>query len=228
MVKNMVKDEIDNIIKEIKRTGLSLEVEIASFLETENWFTIQEVPYLDKDENKTRMIDLLALKNIGEKFTILVIAFRRSEISPWVFYARESSLELLESSIFGLLPISSLMIEKKDHLAIAHRTIFTGKDEVSEAVKQVSKALTDIMDTSEEIPIPAIQDIKLLKEIICIPIVIFDGRLYQFSSYENVDLKEVDFVNYFHFSKDAPLIKIIHKDHFKEWIKNVQTQLESN
>lgn len=228
MVKNMVKDEIDNIIKEIRRIGLSSEVEIASFLETEHWFTLQEVPYLDKDENKTRMIDLLALKNTGEKFTILVIEFRRSEIKPWVFYAKESSLELLKSSIIGLLPISSLMIEKKSNLSIAHRTIFTGKDEASEAVKQVSKALEDIMDTSEEIPIPAIQDIKLLKEIICIPIVIFDGRLYQFSSYEDIDLKEVDFVNYFHFSKDAPLIKIIHKDHFKDWIKNVQTKLESN
>ncbi len=92
MVEDMAKDEIDHIIKEVKKTGLSLEVEIASLLEADHWFTLQDIPYFDKEEHKTRKIDIVALKNTGEKFAILVIECKKNDAKPWVFYVKESSL----------------------------------------------------------------------------------------------------------------------------------------
>jgi hypothetical protein len=98
-----------NILEEINKSGIPLEIKITEILENDGWITYNQSPYFDEHENKWREIDMRALKwediknPQGLIYRILlniIIECKTAKIktdksgnkigeSPWVFYVRK-------------------------------------------------------------------------------------------------------------------------------------------
>lgn len=96
------KKQEDFLLKELARTGLPLELEVADFLE-KDWLVFNEEAYVDEDEEKTREIDVFAIHEtetdqhtwtkpprlfVG---TDLAVECKRSETHAWVFLTRKKA-----------------------------------------------------------------------------------------------------------------------------------------
>lgn len=207
--------EEEGIRKKLEEQGLTLEVEIATILEERGWLVFQEFPYKDNDENKVRKSDIFAISSIKDKVLLLNIECKRSEKNPWVFYIKNDDIPFLSTIISEF---DSIILNETHNIAVSYRIPFVGKDGFFEACNQVMKAIEATRDN----PL-----ISLPKggEILSIPLIIFDGNLYQFSSYKKADLEKVDYIRYLNLdTKNSKVIRIIRKDYFTGFLDNHLTR----
>lgn len=83
---------IDHLKREILKTGYPLEIEVSSLLDNK-WDVINTDTYVDKDEGKTRDIDINAtrytLTQNDVDFTVnLTIECKKSDKHAWIFFTR--------------------------------------------------------------------------------------------------------------------------------------------
>lgn len=95
---NERNDFIERVKKDIKKSGLPLEIEVSSILKKFGWDIQNQAFYLDEQENKPRAIDIIASRFVAVKSeyftnynTYLVIECKKSQ-KPWLFYTTQSSL----------------------------------------------------------------------------------------------------------------------------------------
>ena len=93
------KELIEKIKKDIKKAGFKSEMKATSILLKEGWGrTINSISYNDKDENKSRELDILSVRQIvddTENYSmaiVLSIEVKKSE-KPWVVFSRNKIAE---------------------------------------------------------------------------------------------------------------------------------------
>src|SRR5690625_2890865 len=89
-----------NLYKDILETGYPFEMEITSRMQKEGWKVLNGSYYIDKDEQKSREIDVVAeihnSKIFSSDLTLevmfsMIVEVKKSEDKPWVFFTSESS-----------------------------------------------------------------------------------------------------------------------------------------
>lgn len=111
-------DTIEKKVKAaVKKTGLPTEIKATEILKRNNWIVFNEYPYIDKENNRVRTLDIQALKGavqasegglktVGElteniSDVELYIECKKSE-KPWVFYIDHMPYAQIYSEIEGL------------------------------------------------------------------------------------------------------------------------------
>jgi hypothetical protein len=90
--KNPTCDQKDFIIKELEKTGFTLERYVVNILAKDGWAVTPNGHFHDRDLNKDREIDVLASKEIflGEQAVLLtfylVIECKKNPFKAWVFF----------------------------------------------------------------------------------------------------------------------------------------------
>lgn len=230
-----MEEDLKKIKEKIVQSGLSLEAEVASILERGGWLTIYGAPYLDPQENRNRTLDVFALKIVGVTFVALYVECKRSEKHPWAFYVKKSSYT---DSITSGFSSFFLPREKSDPLAVAYR-IIGGKDEIYEGVNQVSKAMGELERVSNNmakmiydnmrVSLPQKVEEILPKgfEVFSIPLIVFDGLLLQFTSYQDFELQRVGHVNYLSLlPSGAKIFRVINREHFEKYLQEIENTFQ--
>ncbi len=204
--------EEQKIKKKLEEQGLTLEVEVATKLEEKGWLVFQEFPYRDTDGNKIRKSDIFAINSVNDKILLLNIKCKRRTKSPWVFYVKKDDNIAFLCSIISEL--DSIILNETHTVALSYSTPFTRKDEIYEASNQVIKAIEPTRENT-------IVSLPKGGEIVSIPLIVFDGSLYQFSSYKTLDLEKVKYIRYLKLdTENSKVIRIIEKDYFQEFLDN--------
>lgn len=99
----------EKVKKEILKTGLPTEIKATTILKNVGWSVFNEYPYLDKDENKIRTLDIMAKKQFLKADNIkaddstkissaceLYIECKKSSKQTWVFYTEQLPLSFLK------------------------------------------------------------------------------------------------------------------------------------
>jgi hypothetical protein len=212
--------EIDKIVNEMKKAGFPLEVVARTRFEERGWEVRSQVFFHDKEENKSRYVDLAAIRAIDKpfhKFTRLnytVMAECKKSDKPWVFYTpsttyltKESDLatigylqviskpQLEPREIIKLLKHNHYVSEKPvDRFAVASYVPFTGDDQIFTATNQVLKGLQHqtgwLKQLVEKLGAPNIL-------VVYYPSIIFDGKMYEYVlEKEEPKLTETRYVKY--------------------------------
>lgn len=90
----------DKILKDIEKTGFVTELKTVSTLIKNGWSSEHSVTYEDKDENRSREIDIVATKaeyirELGFRLTFyLVIEVKKSE-RPWIIFTTNARFATL-------------------------------------------------------------------------------------------------------------------------------------
>lgn len=84
----------EKILKDIEKTGFVTELKAVSLLIEKGWSAEHSTTYEDKDENRSREIDIIAskveyVKELGFRLTIyLVVEVKKSE-RPWIIFTTD-------------------------------------------------------------------------------------------------------------------------------------------
>jgi hypothetical protein len=198
----------ESSIKEaIEKTGLPTEIKVTNLLKAEKWLVFNEYPFLDLEENKIRTLDIRATnvfftkkydkkKNPIHAFLELYIECKKSIKEAWVFHvadfqdnpesfselflkrlveklklARPSKTAQEPLTLLSKIPLLYDQQNIKHKIALSHQVI-GGKDFLFEAYMQLLKALSygDAEKTNSS---------SSLTENLVIPIIIFDGSMYE-------------------------------------------------
>ena len=77
-------------MENLKKKGFPLEVEVTEILRSKGWSVSNQVPFIDPEENKHRMVDILGSKAIvtsGRKMATLDLILEcKKNVKPWVFH----------------------------------------------------------------------------------------------------------------------------------------------
>lgn len=94
----MSKEELKNkILQDLKKTGFINELKLVDLLSTRGWTTQHSRTYLDRDESKSREIDIVASLrkfNLELGFGLdlnLVVEVKKSK-NPWIVFTTKSSI----------------------------------------------------------------------------------------------------------------------------------------
>ncbi len=105
--------EIENIKADMKKAGFPLEVVAGSRFTSKGWTPRHQVFFHDKDENKSRYVDIVAHRADEKDFQqfkrlnyTVVVECKKSD-KPWVFYT----------------PPSSFLVKQKDFATISYLQI---------------------------------------------------------------------------------------------------------
>lgn len=89
----MSENLIQNILKEINKTGFPLEFKVADLLSQHSYYIAQSTYFIDREEDKSREIDIRAFSNRIVKYkgsdfcisNVLTIECKKTDNKPWVF-----------------------------------------------------------------------------------------------------------------------------------------------
>jgi len=183
----------DYVKKEILKTGFPLELEIFSFLQSGSWVVSAQDYYYDEDEDKSRNIDLSAMRlpnfdaddnilNPTEPINLnwnLSVECKKSKRN-WVFFPVEDyyigtsgqslNIKYLTGRDFGHYNLDAF------HIASIYTVLPKGNDEIFEAVMQLVKHI----NYSKNKIWDRIQYLKSNKYSInfWFPIIVFDGKMW--------------------------------------------------
>jgi len=243
----------DRVKKEIEKTGLTTEIKVTKILKDNDWSVHNEYPYLDAEENKIRLLDIKAVKYIltpnesdnsstSKSSCELYIECKKSTKQSWVFYTEtvpysylELTLDKLVAESFGKVFNASIESEKNAQIniftriptkfkkldyrvALSHKTIFGEKDDFYNAQMQILKALHHEASLEE-----------ITKEMTIIPIIIFDGNLFECNYKLNeLHVTKTNYTRYLSYglpSQEIPaLIDVVALEHFPKYIKMIEKE----
>lgn len=258
----MEPDKERQRIKEIRdyilKTGFPSEVEIGNILRKRSWLVINQFPYMDKETQKIRAVDIFALK-LGLPFPVfgfsIIIECKKAEKHCWVFHTQQKEAEFLPalatiidfvkkldkppfaerirqlatadslSSLFGIKPSLVGFFEKLAGLHALNKNIKIGvfnvlpspksRDDFLEATQQANSALESMSE--------------ITKSSIVIPVIVFDGEIYEFYQ-DNNDIKvfPTNHVQFISFGKDRMpfLIDVLRKSYFEEFLTIIEKDFQ--
>lgn len=205
----MNEEKINRILADIKKTGFVSELNAASIFLKNNWKVSHNSSYLDKDQEKSREIDLTAQKfDFEPKFRFrqefyIAVEIKSSE-RPWVVFASSKTDDSISSKDWeNLFAAENLLIWRHlnteeikngymrasyDKVGTAFHEVFKSPSQPSqifEAVISACKAVTFMKDSFEEVRgITSAENISYNpKEYhflgIFMPLIVVDGELYE-------------------------------------------------
>lgn len=204
----MDPEKKDKILADIKKTGFVTELNTASILLKHDWKVSQNSSYLDKDQDKSREIDIVAQKfdfeakfRFRQEFYVAIEV--KSSAKPWVIFTTSENNELLSSQDWqNLFSAENLLvwrhlgrddIKKEFMRASCYRIgttfheAFKGPNQPSqifEAVISACKAVTFMKESFEEIRGVDLNDLNSYnpKEYhflgVFVPLIVVDGELF--------------------------------------------------
>jgi hypothetical protein len=94
---------INRLKQDVQKAGLPTEIQVTAMLEEYGWQVINQPPYLDSDDQRTRTIDMWASKHFMLPSKIepdmlivwLVVECKSSQEKPWLFYPRPKETSFL-------------------------------------------------------------------------------------------------------------------------------------
>ncbi|MGE5474886.1 MAG: hypothetical protein ACM3UU_11770 [Ignavibacteriales bacterium] len=210
----MSDDILKKVIDETEKTGFPLELKVADVLENRGFYVAHSLYYVDEEENKSREVDIRALKNYivedsnqGNPLKMvrycLLIECKKSENKPWVFLS--SKRRSYDADFYNVpyLPNRDFMqMEDYDKVELVHpfsEYSVMGKSyfeafKNNETSEMIFKALTT---TVKATLYTMKKEFGTSNQDICFyyPIIVFDGRLFEGTlNNGSFDMKEVDSV----------------------------------
>jgi len=77
---------IEGIKRIIEKSGYPLEIDIGDMLRRDGWVVFHQYPYIDRNENKLRLIDILSIKPLTKEVGVsLLIECKKSTKHGWAF-----------------------------------------------------------------------------------------------------------------------------------------------
>ncbi len=238
-------DEIHQIEKDMKLSGFPLEIEATAVLKKSGWNVQNQAYYQDKDEGKSRSVDIIATKAWFEDFgaydrlnIALVIECKKS-VKPWVFFMTPKDGHLFTFPFFFVKNFSEPLLHTsasfirwteqmhytssllKECAVISYEPFKQGKgQEILEATHQVTKALNDRLEFFHKAPTMA----PMKPAFLLYPAIVFDGHIFECKP-QNGDLK-LSKSNYVQYLMDTDfLIDIIGKNFLPDYLKIVDEEI---
>ena len=200
LVNHMTLTMEEKLLKDIKKTGYHSELKAASILEKNGWFVIQNSYYLDREENKGREIDIIAVNSITTSSSRksvnlrVVIEVKRSVKNQWVIFTSpyggldkifqfmEMTSDLPKSSDDNVIKevVSGHIMSQFERIGRSGYVAFKGSNQSNDIFKAqltVSKALLETKSVDEKSNRKQSPDNRSLS--LYIPIIIFDGLLFE-------------------------------------------------
>lgn len=201
----MSEDKKKKILDDIKRTGFVAELNVASVFLKNSWLVNHNSSYLDKDQEKSREIDLVAQKfdfepRYGFRQDFYTAIEVKSSKKPWIIFTGTRS-EKLTSEWASLFSIKNLLLIKhlgsheiqtnfmragQERIGTAFHEAFKSPNQPSQifdAVISVCKAVTFMKDNFEQIKGVVENTPYNPKEYhflgVFVPLIIVDGELYE-------------------------------------------------
>lgn len=248
--------EIQNILEDIKGSGLPLEIEVSSKLKESNWAVMIHDYYIDEDEGKNREIDIGAYRRLdfdtpdfSHIHISLIIECKKSSDKPWVFFTAEKGREF-EYPQFLIKTMGKPRIHKdllsqkhwmeKSHYfcqkfqkyaIIPYEPFTEGKGRrIFEGSMQVVKALTyQMKQTAKYLRFIGGNPLNLMY-----PIIVFDGHLFEYDSGKLTRAKYLQYLVNHKFTDplinelvgDAFLIDIFTKDFLHEYLEMLTQEID--
>jgi hypothetical protein len=239
----------ERVKKEIEKTGFTTEIKVSTILKHNGWQVYNEYPYLDTEENRIRLLDVKATKSKTSRkpeeilktqpSCELYIECKKSIKHSWVFYTEImpypywkitidklvgnllKSMTMIQSDkqnapdIFSKIPMK---LEKLNYrIALSHKTVFARKDDFYNAQMQILKTLH--YEASLR---------KTLENISIIPLVIFDGNLFEckYTELKEFHIAKTNYTRYLSFGlptqKMPALIDVVALDYLPEYVKLIE------
>jgi len=256
----MSEDKEQQKIKKIRdyilKTGFPSEIEIGNILRKRGWLVINQLPYIDKVEQKTRAFDVFAMKlgllppTIGVS---LIIECKKSEQHEWVFHTQQKVGELLPvlATIMEFLrslqkpPIADKLkklaaIDTLGFLLGTQASLGTYLEKLSglhALDKNIKMGVLHVAPSKKDDFFEATQQINSalesmagsVKSFVVFPVIVFDGELYEFYQ-ENNEIKVLptNHVQFTSFGKGRPpfLIDIVRKSYFSEFLTMIERDFQ--
>lgn len=233
----MTEEQKNKILDDISKNGFSLELKAGRILREAGWLTFHNYVYQDPDKRLNREIDLYCIKR-HYKFKsklhlrINLVSEAKSSTKPWVFFCnpnnQEGELEYAMHSMIKGENYNSNMIEplfenyprdKYPYISTSFYEAFKQYSEESNIYKAIyscTKAtyfFSQQKDSNEEkgefYLLDPIDNNKVSRIEIFIPIIILDGQLIKASliDNENINIEEVDFIPASHIYLDESKVE---------------------
>ncbi|MFI5449648.1 MAG: hypothetical protein ACHQ03_07785 [Candidatus Bathyarchaeia archaeon] len=200
--------EIDSIIKGMKKAGFPLEVIAGTRFTNRGWTVRQQVFFHDRDENKSRYVDIVAHNAVDketQKFKRLnytVVAECKKSDKAWVFYTPPSPFLVKEkdlATVFYLQTTSNPPLQPRDlrflshnhyvseepldRLALASYIAFS-KDEESKGRDGIFAATNQVLKalqyTMEQFRTQVAYPNLPPILIVAYLVIVFDGKMYEY------------------------------------------------
>lgn len=231
----MSNSEAENIIEDIKKSGLPCEIETTIVLQSHGWIVRNQSAYLDEDSEKLRHIDLIATKYV-KKYAIinLIVECSKSE-KPWAFYGNwnknnASNLLFVYPAYFPIeaLSIADLTHQKKEDIfkgIIPYQPFKNGQSvDIFDASMKAIKALEYQAVKQEKWE----QDLNRNFPNIFYPIVVFDGHLYSLNVIEGEILPKIEnYLTYqFEYKTRYHLIDVVNRQNLNEFCDLLENEIK--
>lgn len=234
---------IEGMKKIIKKSGYLLEIDVADTLRKADWLVFSQYPYRDLNENKTRLVDILAMKHATKKWGVmLLIECKKATHHGWAFstigkprigkyfvepQAAFARLGYLFREVFNIIDFSAIksLDIKGFHPADIKTKMGSSccippkhPDDFHEALEQVLNSmrwLPDMMTTK-----------------VTFPVIVFDGPMWGFyKKGGELKVEEVEYLQYlsaeFNEKMAGPvLIDVIKLSFLPHFLKLVDRSIE--
>lgn len=238
------QEKIKKIREYLKKSGFPLEVEIGNILRKNGWLVGNQWPYIDKDADKIRAADILAIKisPTPQIAFLLLIECKKSLKHDWLFYTQEKQRELLPliwsfvdivkkfehlSNRFRNLTANQIASSKLLNFHLLDNTIKVGvfnvlpspkeRDDFFVATNELISALAGMRDR--------------LKSTITFPIIVFDGDIFEFyQKGDETEILPIDHLQFISFEKAQArtrpcLVDVVKKTYFPEFLKMIEQDI---
>ncbi len=227
--KEITTEEIKKIIM---KSGYLLEIDVADMLRKDGWLVFSQHPYRDQKENKTRLVDILAMKHVRKKVGVsLLIECKKATRHGWAFSTIGKSeveaqpvfarVEYFLAKVREIVDLSSGRVDMKGfHSADIFTKIGTSccippgqKDDFHEGLLQLLNSMRCLRNR--------------MAILVNFPVIVFDGPMWEFYKEEGkLKVEEIEYLQYisamFNEEMEGPvLIDVVKSSFFPDFLKLV-------
>lgn len=254
MTQDEKSEKLEKIRQYILKSGYPTEIEIGNILRKNGWIVGNQWPYVDKNEKKTRAIDVFAMKLLSPQCGVLMIVECKKSIkNDWVFYTQQKRGELLPA--LGIVvdfikkinkpPISDKIARLYANQVLgglfgwktSGQTLLDRLSEVhflNEAIKigvcnVVPSGKDDFFEATQQL-ISALQSIgETAKPFFVYPVAVFNGEMYEFFQQENeINIMPVNHVQFISFGTEVSpcIIDVVRSTYFLQFLQMIDNDIK--
>jgi len=208
---------IEGIKKIIMRSGYLLEIDVANTLRKDGWLVFSQYPYRDQKENKTRLVDILAMKYVMKEMGVsLLIECKKATRHGWAFSSigkmkREVQSPLARIGDFivkvgKIIDLSTVSVDDLNEFHPMNPQTRIGTsccipprhpDDFHEALLQLLNSIRWLKD-------------RMMTQL-TFPVIVFDGPMWEFyKEEEKLKIKDAQYLQYlsalFDQEMEAPIL----------------------
>ena len=247
----MSEDERKRILKDIETQGFPLEVKTSKFLKTYGWGVINQLAYMDYEEQKFRTVDISALKLLMQNrkigINLKLIVECKKTTKPWVFYTSNYNQKRLEMRRMTVAScqyfISQIAYQKKSakrldnlimqflfqtHMGspVFEKVAFIPFEPFTEGKgRNIHKAQMQVCNAILYLEERS-EEIQIASPYgeIYIPVIVLDGHLY---AYEEGRLNaEEGFYYHVTYANSSFIIEIVTKDFLETYLDLIELEIK--